>query len=68
MSIWPVQKSWAPSPVPGPSTWMATSGYMPLNNSATPALIGSTVEEPEMATLPVRAAAVVVVWAAEVVV
>ena len=56
MSIWPVQKSWAPSPVPGPSTLMATSGYRALNSSATPALIGSTVEEPEMSTLPVRAA------------
>ena len=54
MSISPLQKSSKPSPVPGPSTLIATSGFVSLKISATTDEIGSTVEEPEIVIDPVR--------------
>ena len=56
MSVSPSQNSLNPSPVPGPSTVTETSGATSSNSSATRIEIGSTVEEPEMVTLPDTAA------------
>ena len=44
------QKSWKPSPVPGPSTRIVASGFSSAYSSATSDVIGSTVDEPEMTT------------------
>ncbi len=52
MSVSPLQNNSKPSPVPGPSTEISTSGFASLNFSATSVLIGSTVEEPEMTRTP----------------
>ena len=52
MSVSPPQNSSKPSPVPGPSTEMLTSGLSALKPSAAAELMGSTVEEPEMTTSP----------------
>ena len=57
MSISPLQKSSKPSPVPGPSTLMATSGFVSLKISATTDEIGSTVDEPEIVIEPDRSPA-----------
>jgi hypothetical protein len=54
MSVSPEQNSWKPSPVPGPSTVTATPWLASENCCPTRALIGSTVDEPEMAMLPLR--------------
>ena len=56
MSVSPSQNSLNPSPVPGPSTVTDTSGATSSNSSATRIEIGSTVEDPEMVTLPDTAA------------
>src|SRR5215210_7641883 len=55
MSVSPWQKSLKPSPVPGPSTLIATSGFVALNASLTASEIGWTVDEPEMVISPPRA-------------
>ena len=60
-SVSPSQKSTMPSEVPGPSTLIATSGFNAEKASATRAEIGSTVEDPLTAIVPVSGAAVVVV-------
>src|SRR5262245_24764407 len=52
MSVSPAQKRANPSPVPGPSTVMATSGLDSANTVAAAAEIGSTVDEPETAISP----------------
>ena len=52
MSVSPAQKRAKPSPVPGPSTVMATSGLDSANAAAAAAEIGSTVDEPETTTSP----------------
>jgi hypothetical protein len=57
MSLSPLQNSSNPSPVPGPSTLMATSGFSSLKSSATSPVMGSTVDDPEMKRLPVSPAA-----------
>src|SRR4029453_5576928 len=54
MSISPLQKSLNPSPVPGPSTVIATLGWFSLNASATACEIGWTVDEPDTDTSPSR--------------
>ena len=54
MSVSPEQNSAKPSPVPGPSTEIATPGFAAENFSALTAEMGSTVEEPEITTLPSR--------------
>src|SRR5262245_1269840 len=54
MSVSPAQKRAKPSPVPGPSTVMATSGLESENTAAAAAEIGSTVDEPEIASSPDR--------------
>ena len=54
MSVSPSQNSSNPSPVPGPSTSRSTVGSESLNSSATRIVIGSTVEEPDTTTEPVR--------------
>jgi hypothetical protein len=48
MSVSPAQNFLNPSPVPGPSTLIPTSGCPARNASALIALIGSTVDDPEM--------------------
>src|ERR671922_100912 len=53
MSVSPLQNSSKPSPVPGPSTVMLTSGFSSTNSSATSEEMGSTVEDPEMKMSPV---------------
>ena len=60
MSVSPLQNNWKPSPVPGPSTVMLTSGACSLKSSWTRTEIGSTVDEPEMVMSPERAARSVV--------
>src|ERR671919_634675 len=55
MSVSPLQNSSKPSPVPGPSTVISTSGFSSANNSATSELIGSTVDEPDTNIDPVSA-------------
>ena len=57
MSISPSQKSWNPSPVPGPSTRTWTSGFSSAYSSATSDVIGSTVDEPDTITSPESCAA-----------
>src|SRR5690606_13010361 len=52
MSISPLQNSSNPSPVPGPSTFTATSGACSAKDSATAVEMGSTVDEPETRTSP----------------
>ena len=52
MSVSSAQKRAKPSPVPGPSTEVATPGFAESNASPTRALMGSTVEEPEMTIWP----------------
>jgi len=52
ISISPAQNSANPSPVPGPSTVMATPGEPTLNSSWTAVEMGCTVDEPEMVMLP----------------
>jgi hypothetical protein len=53
MSVSPAQKRSNPSLVPGPVTSIATSAdTSSLNSSAISAEIGSTVEDPEMITVP----------------
>ncbi len=52
MSVSPAQKRAKPSPVPGPSTLMATLGFCSLKSSLTRVEMGSTVEEPEMTISP----------------
>jgi hypothetical protein len=49
-SVSPLQKRSKPSPVPGPSTVIATSSTSRTSCSATRAEIGSTVEEPDTTT------------------
>ena len=56
MSVSPLQNSANPSPVPGPSTLIATFGLVSLKSSATSDEIGSTVDEPEITIVPVRSA------------
>src|SRR4051812_47770719 len=51
-SVSPEQNSSKPSPVPGPSTLIVTSGLLPWNASATSEEIGSTVDEPEITMSP----------------
>jgi hypothetical protein len=54
-SVSPLQNRSKPSLVPGPVTSMATSAETSsLNISATSALMGSTVDEPDTTTAPVR--------------
>ena len=48
MSVDPSQNSLKPSPVPGPSTDTSAPGLTPMKSSAANAVIGSTVEDPEM--------------------
>ena len=52
MSISPAQRAAMPSPVPGSSTTTDAGEPLKLNSSATKAVIGATVDEPEMATSP----------------
>jgi hypothetical protein len=52
MSISPAQKRAKPSPVPGPSTVIATPGFASLNAACAAAEIGSTVDEPEIEISP----------------
>src|SRR6266545_516085 len=52
MSVSPLQKRAKPSPVPGPSTVYSTSGFAAWKSSATMLVIGSTVDEPEMVSVP----------------
>ena len=54
MSVSPAQNRANPSPVPGPSTEMFTSGSTSLNSSWTRTEIGSTVDEPEITMSPDR--------------
>ena len=54
MSVSPLQKSANPSVVPGPSTATSTPVFAPWKFSATSEVIGSTVDEPEMLSDPVR--------------
>ena len=51
-SISPAQNCANPSPVPGPSTVIARSGFSSENAAPTAAEIGSTVDEPETAIDP----------------
>ena len=53
-SVSPAQKRAKPSPVPGPSTVIATSGLAAANSPAAAAEIGSTVDEPDTAIDPVN--------------
>src|SRR5436309_962447 len=53
-SVFPSQKRANPSPVPGPSTLICTSGFFEENFSATSEEIGWTVEDPETTTEPVN--------------
>ena len=54
-SVSPSQNRTKPSPVPGPSTVIWTFGdTSSLKSSATRLEIGSTVDEPEIAIVPVR--------------
>ena len=55
ISVSLLQKSSNPSPVPGPSTLIATSGFVSLKISATKDEIGCTVDDPEIVIDPVRA-------------
>ena len=48
MSVSPEQNFLKPSPVPGPSTVMPTSGFSARKASALSADTGSTVDDPEM--------------------
>jgi hypothetical protein len=57
MSVSPAQNLTKPSPVPGPSTVNAKPGFWAANASATPVLMGSTVDEPETRMLPSTPAA-----------
>src|ERR687896_505794 len=52
MSVSPLQKSWKPSPVPGPSTVYWKSGFWAANSSATRLVMGLTVDEPETKISP----------------
>ncbi len=54
MSVSPAQNLANPSPVPGPSTDVATPGLAPSKASPTRAVIGSTVEDPDTTMLPDR--------------
>ena len=56
MSVSPSQNRAKPSPVPGPSTVMATPGEAALNASWMAVVMGWTVDEPEMVMEPVRPA------------
>ena len=51
-SVSPAQNSLKPSPVPGPSTEISTLPFWPMKSSATRAVMGSTVDEPEMVIEP----------------
>src|SRR6185503_213340 len=51
-----LQKRANPSPVPGPSTVYSTSGFRAWKSSATRLVIGSTVDEPEIVSVPETAA------------
>ena len=54
MSVWPWQNVTNPSVVPGPSTAALTPVLADWKFSATSDEIGSTVDEPEMLSEPVR--------------
>lgn len=60
-SIWPSQNKAKPSPVPGPSTVTPTPGFSAWKSSATSALIGCTVDDPETVMVPDRSLSPVVV-------
>ena len=55
MSVLPLQNSTNPSPVPGPSTDAETSGFAFVKFSVTSCVIGCTVEEPEIVSVPLTA-------------
>src|SRR5690606_4608582 len=54
MSVSPVQKREKPPPVPETPTGTRTSGATFMNSSATASVIGKTVLEPSISTLPLR--------------